>query len=400
MTRTSLEGVVRQYARAFDTDASLLVVAPERLGAAVTAGAFAGWCVTDCADTFHPITGSASPGGDDLVFESSGTTGDPKLVRYRKQVVRNCADAIARSLDLDAGRDYVALVNPRFAYGLSIIHSHVTASVPVRFEAAPTSLDAWARVRASLTPDAAVYLAPHHSFLLAQDPGWRFDEHVELVFAGGPLRQSMVDLLAMSFPNATVTNMYGQAELGPRIALRRSVIAEFREGDVGAPLPGVRVRVDAPATPDDPSPTRGEILVNSPYRMEGYVAMDGTAIAAEPAPEWWRTGDVGSVGPAGDVLITGRAAPDVNFLGTRINLDHLRRAVRGVAGVLDTRVSAVPHDAFGQCPHIRVLIPSLADRDSVERAVRIALSDTIGKAAAAALVDIVDPASLPESGKL
>jgi acyl-coenzyme A synthetase/AMP-(fatty) acid ligase len=110
---------------------------------------------------------------------------------------------------------------------------------------------------------------------------------------------------------------------------------------------------------------------------------------------------VGTVSPNGAIVIKGRAAGDVNFLGTRIRLDDVRRAVRGVDGVLDTRVSAVPHPVYGECPVVRVLVRSLADAsDSTERAVRIALSANIGKAASAVVVELVDPRSLPESGKL
>lgn len=389
-------GALQQYLRAFGTDASVLVVAPARIDDVTAQPAFAGWSVTDCTSRFVPNS-TTTGASDELIFESSGTTGDPKLVRYRKQVIRDCATAISDALALDPARDYVSLVNPRFAYGLSIMHSHLLASVPVRIEPSPTSLDGWARFRETLRPDSAVYLAPHQSFLLAQDPTWRFDAPVELIFAGGAVRQSMVDLLAVNFPRATITNMYGQAELGPRISIGRSAISEFQEGHVGAPLPGVRVR----ATPrDDAAGPDGDIAVSSPYRMSCYVALDGASCGGESSG-WWPTGDVGTVSPTGDVLIKGRAAHDVNFLGTRIPLDEVRQAVRGVDGVLDTRVSAVPHPVYGERPVVRVLVRSLADAsDATERAVRIALSANIGKAASAVVVELLDPGSLPESGKL
>lgn len=379
--------VLQRYLRAFSDLTSVVVVAPGRVAGAASSAVFAGWHVTDCSAQF---VGTARQRTDELVFESSGTTGDPKLVRYRKQVIRDCATAIARMLELEAARDYIALINPRFAYGLSVLHSHHLAGTPVRFAKPPTTLTEWADVRESLRPDSTIYLAPHHSFLLAQDPHWRFNAPIELVFAGGPLRQSMVDALGPCFPNATVTNMYGQAELGPRISIGRSAITAFREGDVGRPLPGVDVRADP----------QGRISVRSPYRMESYVTAAGEPVPADASADWWPTGDVGRVGADGTVLITGRAASDINFLGGRIGLDHLRQIVRDVDGVLDVRVSAVRHQAFGECPHLRVLIPSMANRDAAERAVRIALSDNIGHAAAAAVVEVLDPASLPESGKL
>lgn len=383
-------GALRQYARAFTGSSSILVVAPARVAAAAAEPAFAGWTVTDCSEQFIDVAGGGhADQSDQLVFESSGTTGDPKLVRYRKQVLRSCALAIGERLGLAADREYVSLVNPRFAFGLSIVHSHLLAEATVRIAAPPVALDAWTRFRKSLRPDMRVYLAPHQSFLLAQDPTWRFDAPIELLFAGSPLRRSMIDALQRCFPLATITNMYGQSELGPRIATSSTPIGDFREGDVGRPLPGVRVR-SGPA---------GELEVDSPFRMVGYVTVTG-ADSDSGSSEWWPTGDVGTVDADGRVVVTGRAAPDINFLGARIRTEHLREAVRAVEGVLDASVSTVTHRALGQCPRIRVLVPAPADADVTERAVRIALSDTIGNAAAAVVVDIVDAVSLPESGKL
>lgn len=395
MTSDSLDdgsNVLQQYLQAFASDTSTLVVAPARVAAAAAEPGFAGWTVTDCSKQFVDVAGGGiASTTDELVFESSGTTGDPKLVCYRKQVIRECALAIADRLGLQADRDYVTLVNPRFAYGLSVIHSHHLASVPLRVEAAPTSLGAWARFRQSLRPGTRLYLSPHQSVLLGQDPDWRFDAPIELIFAGSALRLSMVAPLRRCFPNAIVTNMYGQSELGPRIAIASTAIAEFREGDVGRPLPGVRVRTTS---------ATGDLSVSTPFRMEFYVTVTGEPITDHASDEWWPTGDIGGVDDDGRVLITDRAAPDINFLGARIVLDHLRQTVRAVDRVIDVKVTAVPHQTFGQCPHIRVLIATLADADVAERAVRIALSNTIGKAAAAAIVELVDPASLPESGKL
>lgn len=389
--------VLRRYLRAFLGNGSGLVVAPPLVDALRAEPRFADWHVTDCTSRFEPgsATGSglATGSGDELILATSGTTGNPKMVRHAKPAVRACAAAIAASLALNPERDYVALVNPRFAYGLSILHSHAVAGVPVRFQPAPTSLTAWAELRATLLPDSSVYLAPHHSFLLAQDPIWQLDGLLELILAGGPVRPSMVTALQSTFPSAVLVVMYGQAELGPRITLRRTPIGEFEAGNVGRPLPGVTVRTAG---------TRGPIEVDSPFRMTSYVDLTGSPISDEPVdPRWWPTGDVGFVSAAGDLHVVDRGAADVNFLGTRVRLDQLREAVRTVPGVLDVRASAVLHDTYGQRPSLRVLVPHLDEGvDALERVVRKSLAASIGTAAAAVLVEFVDLTSLPESGKL
>jgi len=136
--------------------------------------------------------------------------------------------------------------------------------------------------------------------------------------------------------------------------------------------------------------------VDSPYRMSSYIGVDG---GGQPMPStWWPTGDVGCVSPDGDVNVVGRAAADINFLGTRVRLAHLTDVVRGVPGVLDVGASATEHHVYGQQPSIRVLTED--EGPDVEVRVRRALATSIGSSAAAVRIHILDPAHLPESGKI
>lgn len=386
------DDVLAHYVRAFGGRRSIAVVSPARFDLIRAHPALRGWCLTDCATTFETLPGERRSTVDELVIETSGTTGEPKMVRYSKDAISKCANAIAAAIPLDGDRDYVALVNPRLAYGMSIVHSHLLAGVPVRFAPAPVSLDAWTEFRASLRPESSVYLVPHQSFLLAQGTRWTFDGALEFLFAGGPFTASMAANLRPSFPNARVVNMYGQAELGPRIAIGRSGLADFTEGDVGRPLPGVAVRI---AGTDAPGVT-GAVEVASPYQMSSYFDVSGGA--GQTPPQWWPTGDVGSLSADGRLHVVGRDAPDVNFLGSRFALSHLHSLVRAVDGVLDCRVSAVEHAVYGQQPSIRVLVD--APDPTVERRVRGALSAEVRSAASAMIIKIIDISALPDSGKL
>jgi acyl-coenzyme A synthetase/AMP-(fatty) acid ligase len=392
--------IIQRYLHAFTDRTSVAIVAPAHVAGMRKQPWLAGWRVTDCTSRFEltwPSGGAAQGSGDELIFETSGTVGDPKLVRYHKSTIRDCAEAIAQTLALDPDRDYISLANPRFAYGLSIIHSHFTVGVPVHIRSVPVSLESWAALRHRLRPNSSVYLGPHFSFLLAQDASWRLDGPIDLIFAGGAVTQSMVDRLKTSFPDSTITNMYGQAELGPRVSTGSSAIDDFHEGDVGLPLPGVRVRISA----GDEGQSGGMIEVDSPFRMIGYATMT----RAEPADvtgsteaTWWPTGDIGYLSDDGHLHVLGRAAGDINFLGSRLRLSDVRAVVRAVGGVVDARVSPVPHEVYGERPSIRVLVEA-AD-DSMELAVRKALGNAMGHSAGAVLITIVDLASLPESGKL
>src|SRR5262249_51918695 len=113
---------------------------------------------------------------------------------------------------------------------------------------------------------------------------------------------------------------------------------------------------------------------------------------------WWQTGDVGYRAQNGDVWVAGRAAPDINFLGSRIQVDQLRGIGRGVPVVLGARVSSVGHRIYGPQPSSRALTETVDD--GAERRIRQALAGAMGSSATAVLITVIDLGSLPESGKL
>ncbi|KAA8887715.1 acyl--CoA ligase [Nocardia colli] len=391
---TDADRTIQKYLESFAGSTSTIIGSPLRLSATRSVYQLEGWAATDCLTTFQEGKANSDPYrfSDELIIETSGTTGLPKMVRYQKKVIRNCAVAICQALGLRSDRQYFSLVNPRFAYGLSIMHSHSIADVPVLFYVSPTSLEAWADFREQLQPDSAVYLLPHQSHLLTMDRQWRFDGPIELVFAGGALRSSMVSSLERTFPNAVIVNMYGQAELGPRVSIGRSGIREFREGNVGKPLPGVQIRISSDGTDS----AMGRIEIDSPYHMTSYVSpLDAPTVKDG---DWWPTGDVGWVTDGGDLWIAGRVAEDINVLGSLLRPAELRKVVCGVTGVLDAQISASDHEIYGQRPSIRVLADT--HETNTEAAVRTALATAIGPTASVIEIKVIDIGSLPDSGKL
>ena len=141
----------------------------------------------------------------------------------------------------------------------------------------------------------------------------------------------------------------------------------------------------------------GRSVNQHPFRQSIVtVVRDGGT--ESPPPTWWPTGDVGRLSANGHIQIAGRAAPDVNFLGSRIDLSRLSTLVRRIDGVLDCRVSAVEHPVYGQQPSLRVLTDA-ADTGA-ERRIRRALAADVGTSASAMSITVVDIASLPDSGKL
>ncbi len=100
----------------------------------------------------------------------------------------------------------------------------------------------------------------------------------------------------------------------------------------GPPLPGVRLRIDAPEG------SAGEILVKSPTRMSGYHAdaPDAGALAGG----WRRTGDVGLI-DGGELFVCGRIKELLIVHGRNLYAGDIEAVVSALPGVKPGRAVAL-----------------------------------------------------------
>jgi long-subunit acyl-CoA synthetase (AMP-forming) len=127
---------------------------------------------------------------------------------------------------------------------------------------------------------------------------------------------------------------YGLSECCSVVALNRP--GERKGGTVGRPLDGIAVTID-----------QGEILVDSPTVMDGYLGM-GKATAP------WRTGDLGSIDADGCLTIDGRKDNlIVNAFGRNISPEWVETTL-----IADPRIAVAAVAGHGAETLTAVLIPS------------------------------------------
>lgn len=323
-----------------------------------------------------------------VAFHTSGSTGRPKCVIYRRSVVDAHARTIAQRLRLtEEAATWVALPPPGFAYGLSILHSHTAVGVPVTFvkpEWGLPDLPGKPGLRGDDDP-LAVYVLPQHVPLLlsAGIPEGRL-RHV--LVAGGRLSGASARMLAERFPGLRLTNMYGQAELGPRLATWSGPAADFVEGTIGTPLPGVELQVQD-----------GELHARTPYAMEHYVPAPYDEMLPGPGADSVATRDRGTALPDGTLRHEGRADHVLNVAGTKVDGGHLAALVEREFAPLVVRVTSRPARVGGDMIPIVEIVPG--DTPVTRGAVRRVLHTEIGAIAGLCTIEIVDELHLTESGK-
>lgn len=93
----------------------------------------------------------------------------------------------------------------------------------------------------------------------------------------------------------------------------------------------------------------GEILVRGSCVFSGYWK-DGVLDAARDEDGWFHTGDRGALDEGGYLTVLGRKDALIISGGENIQPEEIEIHLRGLDGVLDAVVTAVPHPKFGQRP--------------------------------------------------
>ncbi|AZM94069.1 AMP-binding protein [Streptomyces sp. W1SF4] len=246
------------------------------------------------------------PGAEVCVQFTTGTTGRSKGVRltHRSLVANAAQTAVAHQLDAGS-----VVLNHLPLYPPMHLNSAVHAGACQVLCPDPDPLAALAL--ACATGATHHYELPARLHRLAADDRLHGPDALPGVPAGPRLRAVLCGGSALT-PDAArilgerlgvpVIQGYGLAEFSPLTHSQRP--DRPVPGSVGPPVPGTECRVVHPETgvPLGPGDT-GEVQVRGPQLMAGYLGESGPPVDADG---WFSTGDVGRIGPDGDLFLVDR----------------------------------------------------------------------------------------------
>jgi long-chain acyl-CoA synthetase len=120
-------------------------------------------------------------------------------------------------------------------------------------------------------------------------------------------------------------------------------------GTVGVALPGQRVAVMAPDGTFPPPGARGEVVIQGPTVMQGYLNRpDATAEAMREG--WLHTGDVGILDDDGYLRIVDRIKDMIIRGGENIYPKEIETVLQGAPGVIEAAVIGAPDEVYGEVP--------------------------------------------------
>lgn len=268
-------------------------------------------------------------------------------------------------------------------HALPIFHAHglfvacnvaMTAGASMIWQAGFAAEDA-----ISALPQASVMMGvPTFYTRLLGSPGFTREVagHMRLFTSGSaPLLSETHDTFRDRTGHA-ILERYGMTETGMNTT--NPYEGDRRAGTVGAPLPGVELRVTDPETATPlPRGETGIIEVRGPNVFQGYWNMpDKTAEELRP-DGWFITGDLGVVSEDGYVTIVGREKDLIISGGYNVYPREVEALLDDQPGVSESAVIGLPHPDFGEGV-VAVIVPESGgapDLDAIAGTVKARLAN-------------------------
>ncbi|MGD8347379.1 MAG: class I adenylate-forming enzyme family protein [Lysobacterales bacterium] len=282
-----------------------------------------------------------------VCLSTSGSTGRPKLAERSARAVLANARRVATALGVTSADRFVAVVPFWHANGFSnclLMPLLAGASIVTmdRFLPRPF-LDALVEHRVTVVIGSPFI---YRSLLRVLDVGYDLSR-VRAWISSGALLPAELDA-ELRERGIRVRQLYGSSETG---TLCISGEQQKPPGTVGAPLPGVGIRLLQPDGSRCAEGEEGEVRVRSDAMFSAYVGSTDAVFAEDGS---YKMNDR-AVFEKGELRLLGRSDAMINVAGVKVDPEEVRAVIEKMAGVRRALVSGVENAAGGETVKARVV---------------------------------------------
>lgn len=277
----------------------------------------------------------ATPSSDTdtaLLMHTSGSTGDPKVVRHSTHSLVFMAEAIGRLHQIDSSTVAAIVLSIHFSMALAtqFLPTLLMGGQSVFIPGTAKHGDVFRRIVESRATNVA--LVPDLLQLLSREVKWRGLPPATLVksvqFSGDFFFESHLACARVLFPNAVLHKGYGCTETF-RIASIAIGDVEFERESVGRVLGGLDVVIrredGTPATPGEV----GMIMVRGLSLMRGYAGQE----SGLGDDGFWSSGDYGRLTEDGLLYLEGRRDGLFKSMGAKVSCKEVEAAASSCSDV-------------------------------------------------------------------
>lgn len=289
------------------------------------------------SDLEHARRERGLPPGSVAVLWTSGTSGAPRGVALTEKGLRASATASSHRLSLSPSDVWFASLSLGHVGGLALVTRALMLGAPLVAPGAFAVEDLVDGIRSGTEagPLTHVSLVPTQLLrLLDRWGGAPPPDSFRCALVGGAATPEplLTRALESGWPLALT---YGMTEMTSQVATAAPRHVRAKPGSVGAPLPGVELRIEAD----------GEVLVRGTPRAAGYVATEEPLVDEHG---WYHTGDLGRLDSDGDLWIVGRRSDRIMSGGVTVDPHEVEAVLRQHPQVRDACVVGLPDEEWGE----------------------------------------------------
>lgn len=324
-----------------------------------------------------------------VLLPTSGSTGNPKLVRLQAKSVAANAVSIAEYLKLTQSERSIQSLPMHYAYGLSLINSHLVAGASTIFT--PHSFmrpEFWNDFNTyGCTSFAGVPYMYETLDRLRFDPK-RYPSLRYMTQAGGGLRNDLIEKFygKLDEVNAKFVVMYGQTEATARISYLPPSALPEKTGSIGVSIPGGIITLR-----DVEGAEEKELVYEGPNVMMGYAENKDSLSKGDEMEGTLFTGDLAKQDEEGYFYIVGRLKRFGKLFGKRINLVDIETMVETQTNL---RVAALDDKS-----QLVLFIEAESADDELHRSIRNDVAKKLKVTPKAIRVDSIEKIPMTTSGK-
>ncbi len=288
-----------------------------------------------------------------IILYTSGTTGQPKGAVITHFNVVHSALHYQICLGLEAGERAVLAVPGSHVTGIiAIIAAMSTVAgcvIILREFKAAACLQLAARERMSYT-----LMVPAMYALCLREPGfatldlsaWRLGG-----FGGAPMPVSTIEQLGRDCPTIRLFNVYGATETTSPATMTPPGSPTLDA--VGVALPCADIRIMDDEGREVPPGQSGEVWISGPMVVPHYWN-NPQADALSFCGGYWKSGDIGTMDPAGFLRVHDRKKDMINRGGYKVFSVEVENCLMGHPCVLEAAAVGVPCPVLGERVHVFV----------------------------------------------
>ena len=272
-----------------------------------------------------------------LCMTTSGSTGSPKLVRYKKGNLEANARNVAKAFGWTSAERAICDLGMQYTMGLNVINTHLYVGATVLLTTYNLmSADFWDYIRKERGTNFTGVPFSYDIFYRLRFERMDLPDLRTLSQGGGKLTDARFIQLA-EYAQRTGKRFipsFGTTETSARMACLPAELALTKTGSIGRAIPeGELFLIDENGQVLTDMEAEGEMCYKGPNVTMGYAICKEDLSKGDEFKGVYRTGDLARRDADGCYYVTGRLSRFLKLLSYRVSLDQSERLIQQEFGI-------------------------------------------------------------------